>query len=85
MKIERGVMLVKDGMGWGVVYEDGRSTSYGWMPIESAPIHDPQFCKKPSDVTYSGDHNLPEIRKGKLIHVIRRTTVELHRPMEVGE
>ena len=76
MKKESGVMLMKDGMGWGIVYEDGRSTSYGWIPAEDAPIHDPKFCKKPFDVTWSGDHNLPEIRKGKLVKVVRITTVK---------
>jgi hypothetical protein len=87
MRIKRGVMLIKDGMGWGKVYEDSYSTSwgsashnrskirYGWMPIEDASIHDPRYCTKPSDVTYSGDHNLPEIRKGKLVKVVKRTTV----------
>lgn len=44
MKIETGVMVMKDGKAWGIIYEDGRSTSYGWMAPENAPIHDPEFC-----------------------------------------
>lgn len=77
MKIETGVMVMKDGKAWGVSYEDGYSTSYGWIAPEDAPIHDPEFCKSPEDVTYRGDYNVAELRTGKLVHVERRTEVIL--------
>ena len=77
MKTEKGVMLIKNGMGWGKVYEDGYSTSYGWMPLEDAPIHDPRYCTEPADVTYSGDHNLSEIKTGKIIPVVKTIHVEV--------
>lgn len=77
MKIEKGVMLMKDGLAWGITYEDGRSTSYGWIPPENAPIRDPEFCKKPSDMTYKGDHNMSKMKKGKLVHVVRTTKVSI--------
>lgn len=75
MKIEKGVMLIKNGKAWGITYEDGRSTEYGWMVLEDAPIHDPKWCKKPSDVTYRQDPRLKEINTGKLTLVERRTEV----------
>ncbi len=77
MKTEKGVMLMKGGLAWGTTYADGRSTSYGWMPPEDAPIHDPKFCKRPSDITYKDDHNMSEIKKGKLVHVVRTTKVSI--------
>lgn len=77
MKVERGVMVMKGGKAWGVIYEDGRSTEYGWMAPEDAPIHDPKYCKKPTDVTYQGSHHIPELKKGQLVHVERRTEVIL--------
>lgn len=77
MKTEKGVMLMKDGLAWGITYEDGRSTSYGWMAPEDAPIHNPKYCKKPSDVTYRDDHRMSEIKRGKLVRVIRTTSVKI--------
>lgn len=77
MKVEEGVMVVKDGKAWGVVYEDGYSTSYGWMDIESAPIHDPRYCTHTTDVVWQGSHYIPELLTGKLVKVRRTTTVEI--------
>jgi len=77
MKIEKGVMVMKDGKAWGVVYQDGRETNYGWVQLEDAPIHDPRFCKRPEDVTYEGSHYTAELRTGKVVNVERRTTVEV--------
>ena len=75
MKTEKGVMVMKDGKAWGCVYEDGHSTSYGWMDAEIAPIHDPRSCTKPTDVTYVGSHYTAELSKAKLVMVERTTTV----------
>jgi len=76
-KIEKGVMVMKGGKGWGITYEDGHSTSYGWMDAESAPIHDPKYCKKTTDVTYAGSHLVPELETGKLVTVERVTNVNI--------
>lgn len=43
---------MKDGKAWGITYADGHSTSYGWIDPENAKIHDPEHCKKVTDVTY---------------------------------
>lgn len=77
MKIETGVMVMKDGKAWGFTYEAGRSTSYGWMAPEDAPIHNPEFCRRPEDVTYRDSRYVAELRTGKLVHVERRTEVIL--------
>jgi hypothetical protein len=75
MKIERGVMVMKGGKAWGKTWDDGYSTSYGWVCAEDAPIHDPTSCKKPTDVTYKGSHYTAELNTGKLVMVERRTEV----------
>jgi len=77
MKIEKGVMVVKGGKAWGETQSDGHSTSYGWVDVESAPIHDPHSCKKPTDVTYSGSHMIPELLTGEVVHVVRTTTMRV--------
>ena len=76
-KVEKGVMVMKDGKAWGVTYKDGHSTSYGWKDAESAPIHNPEFCKKVTDVTYKGSYLIPELEKGELVHVERTITVKV--------
>lgn len=77
MKVERGVMAMKDGKAWGKTYEDGRFTYYGWMEPEDAPIHNPKFCKKPTDVTWEGSHYVDELKTGELVEVERVTEVKI--------
>ena len=76
-KVESGVMLMKEGLAWGVTYEDGQSTAYGWMnPADSgAMVMDPSYCKRVTDATYKGSYLIPELKKGKLVHVERVTEV----------
>lgn len=68
---------MKDGKAWGVVYEDGRFTEYGWMDPEDAPIHNPEYCTNPLNVTYSGSHYSKELSTGKIFKVKRIITVEV--------
>lgn len=77
MKIETGVMVMKNGKAWGVVYEDGRCSCNGWMDPESAPIHDPAYCKRPTDVVYRGSPDTKELETATLVLVRRVTTVEI--------
>jgi hypothetical protein len=72
---EIGVMVMKDGKGWGVVYEDGHSTCEGWIPATEAPIRNPEFCKKPTDVTYKGSHYTKELETATLVPVMRKTEI----------
>lgn len=76
MKVEAGVMVIKNGKGWGFTYEDGHSTSYGWVDLEDATIHNPEYCKKTTDVTYEGSHDTKELLTGKLIKVERTIIVK---------
>lgn len=66
---------MKDGKAWGRTYEDGHSTSYGWMSPEDAPIHNPEYCKKTTDVTYADSHYIDELETGELVNVERKTEV----------
>lgn len=75
MKIEAGVMVVKNGKAWGITYNDGSSTSYGWVALDDALIYDPEFLKRPEDATYLDSPYLSKLRKGTLVHVERRTEV----------
>ncbi|MDH3354498.1 MAG: hypothetical protein OEL79_04705 [Chromatiales bacterium] len=76
-KVEKGVMVMKDGKAWGIAYEDGQSTAYGWVDVESATIYNPEFFTKTTDATYKGSHLIPELEKGELVHVERATTVKV--------
>jgi hypothetical protein len=76
MKVETGVMVMKDGLAWGKDYEDGQCTSYGWIFPEYAPIHDPKFCTDTTDVTYEGSHYIDELKTGHLVSVERITEVK---------
>ena len=78
-KIERGVMVMKDGKAWGEIYADGHSKSYGWLnpSDERAGMHDPEYCKKTTDVTYKGSHVTEELLTGELVAVERKTTVTI--------
>lgn len=78
MKTETGVMVMRGGKAWGVEYADGHVTAYGWIDPEAAPIHDPRFCKKPTDVTWKGSPWTEELLTGKLVHVTRTTTVTIN-------
>jgi len=75
MKIEHGVMVMKGDKAWGSKHADGHSEECGWIEPADAPIHDPQFCKCPTDVTWKGSPDTDELMTGTLVSVIRRTEV----------
>ena len=79
MRVEKGVMVLKDGKAWGVKLEDERSTEFGWISPEFAPIHDPEFCKKTTDVTYRDSPYIEELEKGELVQVERKTIMSVVR------
>ena len=75
MKVERGVMVIKDGKAWGQTYSDGKYTDYGWMDLEDAPIHDPKYVKSPSSVTWLDSPYLEELESAEIVHVRRERRV----------
>jgi hypothetical protein len=77
--IRTGVVAEFEGRYWGIQYEDGHSTEYDFGPIQNARISDPQYCKKPEDMTYAGDYNRPRLQKAKLV-AITVTTIYETRP-----
>lgn len=77
LKIEKGVMVMKDGKAWGIMYDDGKSTCYGWIEPIFAPIHNENFCKNTTDVTYKDSHYIDDLKTAKLVKVERKTEVFL--------
>ena len=75
MKVEKGVMVMKDGKAWGISFEDGQSTSYGWIDPENAPIHNPKYCQEPTDVIYDNSPYAEDLKLGEIVSVERRTEV----------
>lgn len=75
MKTETGVMVIKNGKGWGVVYKDAQSTCYGWVDLENTGIYNPKYCKKPTTVTYEGSSDTKELSTAELVYVKRETKV----------
>lgn len=73
VKIETGVMVIKNGKAWGVVYSDGRSTVNGWISPINAQISDPLTCTRPTDKTYSGSSDEEELSTAEVVHVERIT------------
>lgn len=77
MKIEKGVMIFKGGMGWGEIHKDGHSSEHGWVEPEKAIIYHPGYCHNPSDVTYKGSPYISELSTATLMSITRTTTVVL--------
>lgn len=77
MKIETGVMVMKDGMAWGVKASAGGSTEYGWVAPEVATIHNPEFCESVTDVLWPNSHYTSELESAKLVSVKRTTIVDV--------
>ncbi len=75
MKIEKGVMVMKNGLAWSE--SDGYSDSHSWVKPEDAPIHNSKFCLKTTDVTYKGSPDIEELLTAELVKVQRITVVEV--------
>ena len=73
---EEGVIVTKDGKGWGETYSDGHSTEYGWMDINEAPIHNPRYCKRTTSVTYENSPYTKELESAELVKVKRTVRIE---------
>lgn len=77
-KVETGVMAMLNGAAWGVEYADGHATVMGWVdPIEGR-LSNPEFCKKPEDMTSNNrPDDVKRLRMSKLVHVTRTLTIEV--------
>ena len=77
VKVEVGVMLMKNGKAWGNIFNDGKSSASGWVNKQYAPIHDPKYTTCPSDLTYKYSRYIDELNTGTLVPVKRITTTTL--------
>lgn len=75
--VETGVVAELDGGFFGIQYEDGRSTSYGFGPIEKATIREPRFCRKPTDMTWRDSHMVEPLSRATLKTITKTTTYEV--------
>jgi hypothetical protein len=78
-KSKNGVMVMKDGLAWGVTYQDGRETNYGWMSPEEAELSDPKRVKVPTDLMPHSTQYHEELLTGTVVNVkyTRTITVEI--------
>ena len=75
-----GVVAELNGKYWGTQWADGQSTCNDFGPIEKAKIKDPDFCTKPTDMTYNPENTYgfnPDYDKLKLAKLIKikKTTI----------
>lgn len=57
-EIIEGVIAELNGKYWGIKYQDGNNTLYDFIDdINNAEIHDPKYCYKPTDMTWTPDSN----------------------------
>ncbi len=76
MRVERGVMIVKDGYAWGISRTGGghgEGEESGWVPLERAKIYNPLYVKETTDVGRPCDES--ELKLGTLTIVERTTEV----------
>jgi hypothetical protein len=78
-----GVVAEYNGKYWGIEYADGHSTSYDFGDLENAQMHDPEFCKKPTDMTHDPrqtngyNPNYNKLLKAKLVIITKTTTTTI--------
>ena len=77
IKKESGVMVMKNGKAWGVTYEDGQSTSYGWVNPEDVALDNPKYVTVPSDLTHDHSIHIEELETGEVVPVERVTTTTI--------
>jgi hypothetical protein len=79
MKTQSGVMVMKDGLAWGITYQDGRETNYGWMAPEEAELSYPKRVKVPTDLLPYSTQYHEELLTGSVVKVTRTITVQVEK------
>lgn len=72
-----GVVAELNGKYWGCQYEDGRSRTDDFGPIENAEIGNPRYCKKPEAFVYTEHFDRPRLKKARLRRITVTTTFEV--------
>lgn len=75
--VQEGVVAEFNGGYFGIQYEDGQCTEYGFGPIEKATIANPEFCKTPMSMTWKGSHYVHQLEKATLRRITKRTIYEV--------
>jgi len=75
--IEHGLMLIKDGKAWGIIYGDPYGVVEGFTNPIDGYLYNSERVTKISDITNEHDRNLPEMYTGRLRPVKRITKVKL--------
>lgn len=82
VKIIEGVVAEYNGKYWGTQYSDEYSTNKDFGDLEKAEISDPEYCKKPTDMTWDSEntngynHEFDKLSKAKLIKIKKTITTE---------
>ena len=82
VEIIEGVVAEYNGKYWGKQYQDGRCTSKDFGDIEKAEISNPEYCTKPTDMTWDPEntngynHEYELLKKAKLVKVKKTITIE---------
>lgn len=84
VKVEHGVLVMKEGKAWGITYADGRETCYGWLDPSKAELSDPRFVKKPTDLTYKGSRHVKELSTARVSKVTRTVIVQVSQEKAMG-
>ena len=67
-----GVVVTYNGKFWGVAYDDGKSKAYDWVSdLDEIIISDERFLKNPIDLTYENSPYIKELKKGRIVKVIK--------------
>jgi len=75
---KEGVVAELNGRYFGIQYEDGYSTAYGFGPIENATVRDTKWCRKPKDMTWPDSPYVEKLKKSTLKPVQIRTVYTVY-------
>ena len=80
-----GVVSELDGKYWGTQYADGYCKCNDFGPIENARISDPEYCTKPTDMTYNPKNtngfnpDYDQLKRAKLIKIKKTIIFEIEK------
>ena len=72
-----GVVAEFNGAYWGVQHGDAQYTCADFGPIENATIANPEYCQRPTDLTYKGSYDTEKLAKARLVTVTRTLIYEV--------
>lgn len=82
IEVIEGVVAEYNGKFWGFQHGDAQYTCNDFGDFKHAKISNPEFCKKPTDMTWNPEntngynHEYDKLKKAKLINVRKTITTE---------